>query len=258
MTFSIDQLSAGYDRNLVLNNVNFAEIEQGQLVGVIGPNAAGKSTLFKTITGLVKPRSGNILLNGTSLSEQSRKAKSKRVAYMPQTYFCNAFLTVFESVLLALKQNSGWRVKEDNLAQVEDILTDLGLMHLAGRGLSELSGGQSQMVAAARTLVRKPELVLLDEPTSALDLHHQLSIMTSVRQSIVSKNLIGMIALHDLNLAAKFCDRLILIRDGHILADGLPEEVLSLPELNETYRVDTSLEHTQRGALYIDARLEAS
>jgi iron complex transport system ATP-binding protein len=111
------------------------------------------------------------------------------------------------------------------------------------------------MVAVAQTLVRDPAIVLLDEPTSALDLHHQLSIMSSVRREMQARGTIVMAALHDLNLAAKFCDRLILIRDGRILADGRPDEVLSMSEIGDTYRVDTTLERTQRGSLYVDAKL---
>ena len=113
------------------------------------------------------------------------------------------------------------------------------------------------MVAVAQTIVRSPEVVLLDEPTSALDLHHQLSILTSIRNEMDNKKPVVMAALHDLNLAAKFCDRLVLLRDGVILADGQPERILGLPEIGETYRVKTDLEHTKRGALYVDARLSA-
>lgn len=174
---------------------------------------------------------------------------------MPQAFGCNAALTVFESVLLALKQTTGWRVEAENLEKVAETLSELGLGHIADRGLANLSGGQAQMVAMAQTLVRAPKVVLLDEPTSALDLHHQLSIMTAVRQSALAKDIIVFAALHDLNLAAEFCDRLILIRDGRILADGDPEQILAMPEIGETYRVKTSLETTSRGSFYVDAEL---
>lgn len=257
MTLSIKNLTAGYGRTTILRNLSAPDIQSGQLVGVIGPNAAGKSTLFKSLTGIVKPKQGEILLNDVDLISQGRSSKARRVAYMPQTYSCNALLSVFESVLLALKQTSGWRVKSNNLLRVETMLRDLGLQHLSSRGLSELSGGQSQMIAVARTLVRDPELVLLDEPTSALDLHHQLSIMTSIRRAVTRRNIIAMVALHDLNLAAEYCDRLILVRDGQILADGTPQTVLAMSEIDETYRVEASLETTKRGSFYVDARLSA-
>jgi iron complex transport system ATP-binding protein len=256
MTLEIRKLTAGYGRKIVLENVSVPAIAPGSFVGVIGPNAAGKSTLFRTIAGLIKPLAGAVHLDSGPLTHLSRRDRARAIAYMPQAYGCNALLTVFESVLLALKQTSGWRVNADNLHQVSATLSALRLSHLADRGVSDLSGGQAQMVAVAQTLVRAPRMVLLDEPTSALDLHHQLSILGSVRAQMKARGTIVMAALHDLNLAAKFCDRLILINQGCILADGTPGEVLGLREIGETYRVNTSLETTRKGSLFVDATLD--
>lgn len=255
MTLTISNLTASYGPVPVLRDVTLAPILPGQFVGLIGPNASGKSTLFKALSGLLRPRGGTIRLGETDLCRLCRRDRARCVAYMPQAYGCNALLTVYESVLLALKQTTGWRVAEGNLDRVSDTLAALNLSHLADRGLGNLSGGQAQMVAVAQTLVRDPAIVLLDEPTSALDLHHQLSIMASVRREMQARGTIVMAALHDLNLAAEFCDRLILIREGRIVADGTPEAILSLPQIGETYRVRTALERTARGSLYVDARL---
>jgi iron complex transport system ATP-binding protein len=257
MTLSIEGVRAGYGNVQVLHDINIPNIKCGAFVGLIGPNAAGKSTLFKTLAGLLKPTSGTILIGHDDVTHLPRRDRSRRVAYMPQAFGCNALLTVFESVLLALKQTTGWRVNSDNLDRVSETLSALGLTHLASRGIADLSGGQAQMVAVAQTIVRTPDVILLDEPTSALDLHHQLSIMTSIRTEMGRFKPVVMAALHDLNLAAKFCDRLVLLREGKILADGLPEDILALPDIGETYRVQTDLERTQRGALYVDARLPA-
>ncbi|MBL4783826.1 MAG: ABC transporter ATP-binding protein [Cohaesibacteraceae bacterium] len=257
MSLDIKNLCAGYGRTRVLKDITISNIKPGEFVGLIGPNASGKSTLFKTITGIVKPKSGAIRLNDMDLVGSSRRERAGKVAYMPQAFGCNASLTVFESVLLALKQTTGWRVQRENLTVVSKTLETLNLAHLADRGLSQLSGGQSQMVAVAQALVRKPGLLLLDEPTSALDLHHQLAILSSIKNATPLNNMIVIAALHDLNLAAQFCDRLILIRHGRVLADGTPSEVLSLEALGETYGVQTRLEQTQRGTLYVDARLSA-
>ncbi|MCK7610821.1 ABC transporter ATP-binding protein [Roseibium sediminicola] len=256
MTLDIQDLTAGYGRKAILRNISVPAIEPGSFVGVIGPNAAGKSTLFKTIAGLIRPLAGEVRLGDRSLAHLSRRDRARAIAYMPQAYGCNALLTVFESVLLALKQTSGWRVREDNLTQVSATLASLRLSHLADRGISDLSGGQAQMVAVAQTLVRAPRMVLLDEPTSALDLHHQLSILGSIRSQMKARGTIVMAALHDLNLAAKFCDRLVLINQGRILADGRPEEVLGLDAIGETYRVTTTLETTRRGSFFVDATLD--
>lgn len=255
MSLTINQLAAGYGPKPVLKNLTIPDIARGSFIGLIGPNASGKSTLFKTIAGMVARRGGSIFLDGADLTGQSRKARAQHIAYMPQAFGCNAVLTVFESVLLALKQSSGWRVKEHHLDEVSAVLSRLGLGHLSERGIADLSGGQAQMVAVAQVLVRAPDVILLDEPTSALDLHHQLSIMTSVRAEARRRRCVVMAALHDLNLAAKYCDRLVLLRDGEIHADGAPAAVLALSEIGETYRVETSLEQTGRGAIYVDARL---
>jgi iron complex transport system ATP-binding protein len=257
MSLSITNLASGYNGHAVLEDINIPAIHGGSFVGLIGPNASGKSTLFKTLAGLIEPMAGAIKIDDQDITHLKRKDRTRRVAYMPQAFGCNALLTVFESVLLALKQTSGWRVNSDNLDQVSDTLNALGVSQLASRGIADLSGGQAQMIAIAQTLVRQPEVILLDEPTSALDLHHQLSIMTSIRTEIGRRKPIVMAALHDLNLAAKFCDRLVLLRDGRVLADGLPADILSLSVIGETYRVETDLEQTQRGALYVDARLPA-
>lgn len=255
MSLMIDHLSAGYGSKPVLQDVSVESIQGGTFVGLIGPNASGKSTLFKTLAGLIKPTSGRVSIGDEDITSLGRKERARRVAYMPQAFGCNALLSVFESVLLALKQTNGWRVNDDNLDRVSQALHTLGLSHLSNRGISDLSGGQAQMVAVAQTLVREPEVILLDEPTSALDLHHQLSIMTSVRTEAARRKPVVMAALHDLNLAAKFCDRLVLLRNGEILADGAPDKILALSEIGETYRVKTSLEHTRSGDLYVDARL---
>ncbi len=255
MSLCLQNINLSYGRNQVLFDVTVADVKPGQLVGLIGPNASGKSTLFRAITGLLKPSSGSVVLEDTDLGTLRRGERARRVAYMPQAFGTNAILSVFESVLLALKQTTGWRVKAGNLARVEEVLSELSLTHIAGRGIGALSGGQAQMVAVAQTLVRDPRLVLLDEPTSALDLHHQLSILTAIRKAVHGRGMIGIAALHDLNLAAQFCDRLILIREGRVIADGLPKDVLALDAIGETYGVSTTLNHTERGSLFVEAQL---
>ena len=257
MRLEIAGLSARYGARTVLNDVSVPRIDPGAFVGVIGPNASGKSTLLKTLAGLVKPAAGTVHLGGDDIARLSRRERARRVAYMPQAFGCNALLTVFESVLLALKQTTGWRVRPENLDQVAATLAALGLGELSGRGIAGLSGGQAQMVAVAQTLVRAPDVILLDEPTSALDLHHQLSVLSAVRREAARRRQVVMAALHDLNLAAKFCDRLVMIRAGQTVADGNPEDVLASPEIGRAYRVETNLERTSTGGMYVDARLPA-
>ena len=255
MTLLIDKLSVAYGSQQVLHDVSTATLEPGSFIGLIGPNAAGKSTLFKALCGLVRVRSGTMQLDGKSLDSLTRSERARQVVYMPQAFGCNAALTVFESVLLALKQEGGWRVGGGQIASVSDTLHKLTITHLANRPVGALSGGQAQMVAVAQCLVRAPRLMLLDEPTSALDLHHQLSILTRIHNETRSGGMVVIAALHDLNLAAKFCDRLVLLRNGRVVAQGPTRAVLALPAIGETYRVETSLETSRAGNAYVDARL---
>lgn len=257
MTLLISNLTAGYGQKMVLHNINISNVNSGEFIGLIGPNASGKSTLFKSIAGIIKPAQGMIQLDGVDMALSNRTQRAQKIAYMPQSFGCNAALTVFESVLLALKQTTGWRVQKEDIEKVSDTIELLNLSHLSDRNLSMLSGGQSQMVAMAQILVRDPMLILLDEPTSALDLHHQLSILDIVRTVTRKRNITVLLSLHDLNLAAQFCDRIILINEGKVLADGEPVDVLALNEIDETYQVITSLEKTRRSTLFVDARLHA-
>ena len=255
MSLVLDNLSVSYGSNEVLKNASIESLNTGSFTCLLGPNAAGKSTLFKAIAGLVKPSSGKIFLNDVDVSTLSRKERAKKIAYLPQSFHSNVSLTAFESILLSLKHQSSWRVKQADLLQVSAILEQLSISALADRDICDLSGGQQQMVAMARILVRSPEVILLDEPTSALDLHYQLSILSAVKELTIANNIITVAALHDLNLAAKFCDQLALLSDGRIKTQGEPEDVLGLSVLAEAYKVTTSLESTSNGYLYVDAQL---
>jgi iron complex transport system ATP-binding protein len=255
MSLSINNLQVSYAEHQVLKKLSVNELKRGSFIGLLGPNAAGKSTLFKSIAGLTKIAGGSIFLDDQNLLEMTRKDRANKVAFLPQAFHTNLALSVFESVLLSLKQRSGWRVKKEDLSNVANILALLNIEYLADKDISDLSGGQKQLAAMARILVVKPDIVLLDEPTSALDLHHQLSLLKVVREQTYDKQLITIAALHDVNLAAKFCDQLLVLNKGVIQLDGEPNEVLSKQELGATYKVTTSLEKTAKGQLYIDAQL---
>ncbi|AGH81391.1 Fe-ABC transporter ATP-binding subunit [Psychromonas sp. CNPT3] len=256
MSLILNNLSVSYARQQVLKGASIESLNSGSFTCLLGPNAAGKSTLFKAIAGLVKLDSGKIFLHGADVSSFSRKERAQKIAYLPQSFHSNVSLTVYESILLSLKHQSNWRVKQTDLLAVAAILEQLCITKLADVDICNLSGGQQQMVAMARVLVRSPEVILLDEPTSALDLHYQLSILSVVKELTISKNMITVAALHDLNLASKFCDQLALLSAGKIQIQGTPESVLGSPILAEAYKVNTTLESTSNGQLYVDAQLK--
>lgn len=255
MSLSVADLTVSYGSHVVLNELNIEGLKEGSFTALLGPNAAGKSTLFKAIAGLIKVSSGEIYLEDKNLRTCSKTERARDVIYLPQSFYSSLALSVFESVLVSLKQNSGWRVKLDDIKQVAEVLEMLNIGHLAEKNISELSGGQKQLVALARILVVNPKVILLDEPTSALDLHHQLSILTIIKKLTVERGFIAVAALHDVNLAAKFCDQIMLLDKGIIQTQGNAENVLGMPILGEAYKVETTLERGSTGQLYLDARL---
>lgn len=252
-TLSASGLGFSYGARPVLQNADFAALHPGQLTALIGPNAAGKSTLFRLIAGLAKPTTGQIRLGDTDLSGIATRARLKRICFMPQFFAANAALTVFDVVMMAHKQLKGWRVSEADMQTVSRALQAAGIGHLAEAYVSDLSGGQSQMVSVAQALIRKSEVYLFDEPTSALDLRHQLAVLTRIKSAMVARGAIGMVALHDLNLAARFADHLILLGQGRILAQGPPETVLRSSAISQTYGVEVEISTGPRKDLIIHA-----
>jgi iron complex transport system ATP-binding protein len=238
-TIRLQALGARYGGKLRLEGVTTPVFAGGDVVAVIGPNAAGKSTLFKRIADLV-PGPGQVDLEGT------RKRKDS-ICYMPQHASANAVLTVYESVLLARKQGSGWSVDDADLELVDDTLAALSISDLSFRNIGELSGGQMQLVSLAQTLVREPEVLLMDEPTSALDLSRQMEVLAYVRHIARHRGIVVMMALHDLNHALRFCDRTMVIAGGRLVACGGSAEIITPSLLREIYHVEARIEPCSRG-----------
>lgn len=238
MSVQVEGLCFSYGSRPVLRNVDLDDLRPGQVTATIGPNAAGKSTLFKCLAGLLRG-DGTIRVDGRPLAAfQSQAEYSRLVSYLPQEYPSTAALTVFEAVLLARQQSASWLVADADLARVSTVLAQLGLQELARRYLNELSGGQRQLVAVAQALAREPRVLLLDEPTSSLDLQHQLDLLGLVRTIAQERQMTVLIALHDLNLAARYANRLIVLSGGRVYAAGPPDAVLTERMLRQVYGVE--------------------
>ncbi|MEM6914349.1 MAG: ABC transporter ATP-binding protein [Pseudomonadota bacterium] len=246
-----------YGKRPILQGAGFAPLQQGHLTALIGPNASGKSTLFRCIAGLLKTRTGTVTLGDTDLGTISSRERLERVCFMPQFFSANAALSVFDVVMMAQKRLRGWRVSSEDVDAVAHALEAGGIGHLAEAYISELSGGQSQMVSVVQALIRQSDVYLFDEPTSALDLRHQLDVLRRIKATVAQRGAVGIVALHDLNLAARFADHLVLLGQGRVLVEGPPAKVLRSPAIGQTYDVDIDITQGPREELIVHAYANA-
>jgi iron complex transport system ATP-binding protein len=239
IALALDDVGVSYGRRTVLEAITVAPMRGGEVVAVIGPNAAGKSTLFRRIAGLTGGP-GEVRISGRS---RVAGRAAPMACYLPQDTAVNAVLTVYESLLLAIKGGGSWSVGEAELARIDAALKDLEIEALAMRGLGELSGGQRQLVSIAQTLAREPDILLLDEPTSALDLHHQFDVLALVRRVARQRGICVLIAIHDLNQAMRIADRALVLDGGRVAAEGRPMDVVTPELLASVYGVKARLVH---------------
>ncbi|EJJ31422.1 ABC transporter ATP-binding protein [Rhizobium sp. CF142] len=241
MTLKIDSLVVGYGKRTIVKDASL-QIGKGELVGLLGSNGSGKSTLIKTIAGINTKTSGTIKWNGTTdLAKFPRRDLAKIVAYVPQSISLSFGLDIREAVLLGRTPYFGTRPRQEDWDHVEAAMKLLGLDELGDRAVTELSGGQGQRVLIARALAQDPEILLLDEPTSALDIRYQWQTLSVARQVTRDKNVAAVIAIHDLNQAARFTDRVVFLHEGEVIAEGRPADVYSVELIKRIYGVDVEL-----------------
>ncbi|WP_186418227.1 ABC transporter ATP-binding protein [Bosea sp. CS1GBMeth4] len=242
MRLTIEDLSVRYGGTTALAGLGLSAMP-GEVLGVIGPNGSGKSSLVKAVAGLVAH--GGRILRGAD------DGAAARIGYMPQDTSTRAALTVLEAVLLGRLGSLGLRVKPDDLAMARAVLDELDLGRLAGRYLGELSGGQRQLVFLAQALAAEPKLLLLDEPISALDIRHQLGVMQTVRRLTHERRLTTVVVLHDLNIAARFADRIAVICAGRLIRHGRPAEVIEPETVATVFGVEAAMSAAPDGSLVV-------
>lgn len=247
----VSNLCVGYGRRQVVRDLTLSPIPRGGLTALVGPNAAGKSTLLRAMAGLL-PARGSLRLDGEDLTALSREARARRVGFMPQALPQGVGLTVMETVLSALRATPldtapGGRAAEREAAA---ILSRIGIAPLAMERLDRLSGGQRQLVSLAQALVRRPSTLLLDEPTSALDLRHQAVVMGLARE-LATEGRVVVVVLHDLALAARYADRVVVLSAGRLAAEGPPEVAITPAVLAEVYGVAARVETCSAGRLQV-------
>jgi len=232
----VQRLSLAYGRDVVVRDLTF-RVMPGEMVGLIGPNGSGKSTIIKALSRVIDPYSGKILLNGKDIAKIRREDLARLLGVVPQMPLLPSTFTAFEIVLmgrnphLRLLQYEGARDVAITWRAMERTATH----SLAERRVGELSGGEIQRIVIARVLAQEPESILLDEPTANLDISHQVEILDLIKNLCLENNLTVVVALHDLNLASQYCDRLILINSGRVHAQGTPIEVINPQNIKEVY-----------------------
>ncbi|HCQ89646.1 MAG TPA: ABC transporter ATP-binding protein [Clostridium sp.] len=248
----IKDLSFGYRENKVLNNISL-QIKP-ELNAIVGPNAAGKSTLMKCIFGLLKPK-GEIYYKKKLLSEYTQSDIANFMVYLPQEEEGTPQLTVLETVLLGRLQNLSWKIDDKDLNIVMHILEALCIDNLSSRYLTELSGGQKQMVYIAQVLAKEPEILLMDEPTNNLDMQKQLEFCELLRLIMKKKKLMILVVFHDLNLAAQYADNIIVMDGkGGLYSSGAPKDVINEKMLKDVYGIEGSIHIDNYGTPIISAR----
>ena len=234
----IEGLTLGYGARVVLRGVTLSAAP-GEVVALIGPNGSGKSTLIRGASGLLGPTAGRVTLDGQPLHDLAPRLRARRVAVVPQAARCPDAFTVEDTVLLGRTAYLGWVGRESDADRrvAREAMERTAVASLAYRRLGEISGGELQLALIARALAQEAPVLLLDEPTAHLDLRHETRILAMVRDLAHRDRRAVLMALHDLNLAARFADRIALLGGGRLQALGSPREVLTEEKLSAAYGI---------------------
>lgn len=249
----IENLHFSYGNREILKGIDL-EISEKKITGILGPNGCGKTTLLKNILGYFKEEQGNIFLDGKESRKFSQKEKAKLISFVPQKSQLMSAMTVEEFTLMGRLPhlNNSWDgYSKSDMEITKKYLAELDLEKFTERKAVTLSGGEFQRVLLARALTQETKIILLDEPTSALDLNHALDLMEKVRENVKEKGITAAAVLHDLNLAAMFCDELIMLKEGKVCCKGTPQKVLTKENLKKVYDLDCTVSFTDEEVPYI-------
>lgn len=239
MQLKIENLSFGYTaKKQVLKDISFSATS-GRNLFILGPNGAGKSTLVANILQFVKNQSGNIFVDDKDLSKLKPKEKAKLISYVPQNVAFPS-MTAFDAVLLGRRPYIKWDASSNDYKIVESIFEELGIEEFALRDVSKLSGGEKQKIAIARALAQSTPVVLFDELTSNLDIKNQIDVLSFITKLVKDKNLVSISIVHDINLALRFADDILLLKDGHIEKFGTIE-TLENKDINNTFNINAQI-----------------
>lgn len=234
----VDGLSFGYGGDPVLDGVSL-RLDRPELVCIIGPNGVGKTTLVKCLNKLLRPSAGSVRLDGEDVLRMRLMDLARKMAFVPNRLESVFSMSVAETVLMGRFPFAQWANSDRDLEVADGAMEALGLQPLSHRDVSELSSGQVQKVLIARGLAQEPRILVLDEPTSNLDVRHQMEVMGFLREYASNHGIIVLMVCHDLNLTAAYADRVIMVSDGGVYADGSAWDVMTESNIRHVYGVES-------------------
>lgn len=246
MILNVHDLSVAYGSVQVLDMISFT-LFQGEVLCIIGPNGSGKSTLIKTLAGIINSYSGSFSIDDRNINEIPRNEVARLIGYVPQDFTYLTSATVLEAVILGRRPHVQWSLTQWDLDMVQEAMERLHITPMSEKMLTELSGGERQRVFIARAIAQEPEIYLFDEPTSALDIRHQIEVFSMIRDISGNKKKSVLVAVHDLNFAFHYADRVILIDNGKIVGIGTADEVMTEENIISVYGVPMQFITTNAG-----------
>lgn len=247
LTLACDQLTVGYEHKIVIPELSVS-LPTGKLTAIVGPNGCGKSTLLKAFARLLRPWAGTVSLDEADICKIPSRKLAQRLSILMQSSSAPEALTVRELVSYGRYPHGRWLASghPDDASMIDWALTVADIESFADRPIHSLSGGQQQRVWIAMTLAQGAEILLLDEPTNHLDMSHQLEIMDLLLRLNATERKTVVMVLHDLNLAARYAEQIIVMHDGKMLAQGTPQEVVTAETLQRAFNVDAHIDHDPR------------
>lgn len=237
----INNISFSYGNNKkILDDISL-DVNQGDVLGILGINGAGKTTFIKCINNIFAPDSGTVMVNGKEIRSMTPKEIAQLIAYVPQYNGTFFNINVLDTVMMGRLPYAGRSYSEKDREIVYSILEKMNLEQFAFRSIREMSGGERQRVFIARALAQQPKIIILDEPTSSLDLHNQLFILKIIEDLAKKDNLTIIMIIHDLNLASMFCNKLVMLKEGKIYSQGNTADVLTEANIGEVYKVSSKI-----------------
>lgn len=235
---TISDLEFSYsDEAVILDGISL-DISRPQLISVIGPNGVGKSTLIHCLNKILTPTRGTVLIDGRPVSDYGVKELAKNVGYVPYSSSDTFPMTVVDTILMGRNPHRRWNSLKEDLAVAEETMEMMDISHLALRPFNELSAGQKQRVMLARGLAQEPGILLLDEPTANLDIRHQMDVIRILKRLSSEKGIVVVMISHDLNIAAKYSDNIVMLSAGKVYAVGRPSDVITPENIKAVYGVD--------------------